>query len=83
MLHYLFLLLELFSQGRAPIDSARIGASNSAEQCKGCHLEEYTEWRASRHSMAWTNDFFQLDYQKNKASTASLAMSVVTSSWPK
>jgi hypothetical protein len=66
MLHYLLLLLELFSQGRAPIDSSRVGASNSAEQCKGCHLAQYAEWRSSRHSQAWTNDFFQFDYQKNK-----------------
>ena len=66
MLHYLFLLLELFSQGRAPIDSSRVGVTNSAQQCKGCHQDEYKEWRSSRHSMAWTNDFFQLDYQKNK-----------------
>lgn len=66
MLHYLFLLLELFTQGKAPIDSSRVGVSNSAEQCKSCHVAEYAEWRSSRHSMSWTNDFFQFDYRKNK-----------------
>ena len=59
-------LLELFSQGKAPIDTARHGADKSAALCRECHAAEYAEWRASRHSKAWTNDFFQFDYQKRE-----------------
>ena len=66
MLRLLLLLIELFSNGRGPIDSSRVGVSNSAEQCKDCHAAQYAEWRTSRHSMSWTNDFFQFDYRKNK-----------------
>ncbi len=66
MLHYLFLLLELFSQGRAPIETSRQGIENSAEECKDCHAPQYAEWRKSRHSLAWSNDFFQHDYKQNR-----------------
>lgn len=66
MLAFLFLFLKLFSQGRAPIDTAREVAKSSAEACRDCHALEYKEWRGSRHSLAWSNDFFQYDYQKDK-----------------
>ncbi len=62
----LLLLFELFSQGRGPIETSRAGAENSAEQCRSCHAAQYREWRSSRHSMAWTNDFFQFDYRKSR-----------------
>lgn len=66
MLAFLFVFLELFSQGRTPIDTSREAEKSSAEACRDCHQLQYEEWRASRHSLAWTNDFFQYDYQQEK-----------------
>lgn len=66
MLVYLFFVLELFSQGRAPIATPPEANTSSAEQCRDCHATEYEEWRGSRHALAWTNDFFQFDYRQNK-----------------
>ncbi len=62
----LLLLFELFSQGRSPIETSRVGENNSAEQCRSCHVAQYKEWRSSRHRVAWSNDFFQFDYRQNK-----------------
>jgi hypothetical protein len=62
----LLLLFELFSQGRSPIETSRAGQDNSAAQCRSCHVAQYNDWRSSRHSMAWSNDFFQFDYRQNK-----------------
>jgi hypothetical protein len=66
MLTALLFLFELFSQGKAPIETGRVGIQNSAAQCGECHALQYEEWRASRHSKAWTNDFFQTDYRSKQ-----------------
>lgn len=66
MLAYLVLLLELFNQGTTPVETGLKGGDNSAEQCRGCHEAVYAEWRGSRHSQAWTSDFFQYDYRQQK-----------------
>tara|TARA_R110002096_G_scaffold239101_1_gene430663 strand:- start:18147 stop:19166 length:1020 start_codon:yes stop_codon:yes gene_type:complete len=62
----LLILFEFFTQGRMPIESSRIGEQNSAILCQPCHTAQYEEWRSSRHSKAWSNDFFQFDYRRNK-----------------
>jgi len=33
-----------------------------ADECGGCHVEIYNEWRQSMHAKAWTDPYFQADY---------------------
>ena len=37
--------------------------SISAESCGSCHEEVYKEWKTSIHSQAWTDPYFQVDYE--------------------
>ena len=34
-----------------------------AEECAACHAEQYAEWRTSIHSQAWTDPYFQKDWE--------------------
>lgn len=34
-----------------------------AEECAGCHREFFDEWRTTIHSQAWTDPYFQTDWQ--------------------
>lgn len=36
--------------------------SLSARECGGCHEEIYSEWARSMHAMAWTDEYFQVDF---------------------
>jgi len=35
----------------------------SAETCGNCHQEFYAEWKTTIHSQAWTDPYFQADWQ--------------------
>ena len=35
----------------------------SAEQCGSCHTDFYREWQTTIHSQAWTDPYFQSDWQ--------------------
>jgi len=35
----------------------------SAQECGRCHSAIYQEWRASQHSRAWTDPYFQVDWR--------------------
>ena len=37
--------------------------SLSATACKECHQKVYSEWKVSRHGVAWTNKGFQEGYE--------------------
>jgi hypothetical protein len=43
--------------------AADLGPFQSAETCRDCHQKEYTQWRESWMSKAWTAANFQHDYQ--------------------
>lgn len=49
-----------------PVDTSRVPAvlgDLSAESCAGCHPDFYGEWRTTIHSQAWTDPYFQADWQ--------------------
>ena len=39
----------------------------SARECAACHQTFYDEWRTSIHSQAWTDPYFQIDWQFDDA----------------
>jgi hypothetical protein len=59
----IFVVTEAFERA---VDTSSVPAplSNlSAEECAVCHREFYAEWRTSMHSRAWTDPYFQADWQ--------------------
>lgn len=49
-----------------PIDSTTVPAplqTLRAEECATCHKAFYDEWRTAMHSRAWTDPYFQTDWQ--------------------
>jgi len=49
-----------------PVDTAQtppVLGKLSAEECGGCHKAFYDEWRTTIHSQAWTDPYFQTDWQ--------------------
>jgi len=49
-----------------PIDTTqapKLFKSLSAKECGGCHQDFYNEWRTTIHSQAWTDPYFQTDWQ--------------------
>ncbi len=47
----------------APAESLR------AEDCGSCHQDVYTDWRTTRHAVAWTNDVFQDGFRADQRDT--------------
>jgi len=39
----------------------------SANECGACHQEFYKEWKTTIHSRAWTDPYFQVDWQFDNA----------------
>jgi len=49
-----------------PIDTRAMPAmlkTLGAQECASCHREFYDEWRTTIHSQAWTDPYFQADWQ--------------------
>ncbi len=49
-----------------PIDTSQappILKTLSAKECGACHKDFYNEWRTTIHSQAWTDPYFQADWQ--------------------
>ena len=49
-----------------PVDTTKTPAvlgNLSAEECGACHGEFYKEWKTAMHSQAWTDPYFQADWQ--------------------
>jgi len=48
-----------------PVDTTQVPpvlGNLSAEECGNCHKEFYKEWRTAIHSKAWTDPYFQADW---------------------
>ena len=41
----------------------------SAAECGSCHADFYAEWRTTIHSQAWTDPYFQADWQFDNSQT--------------
>lgn len=49
-----------------PIDTRQAPAmfeTLRAEECGACHRDIYAEWRSTIHSQAWTDPYFQVDWE--------------------
>jgi hypothetical protein len=49
-----------------PVDTSIVPAplkTLSAAECGSCHTDFYAEWRTTIHSQAWTDPYFQADWQ--------------------
>jgi len=59
----IFLVSDAFER---PVDTSEIPAplqTLSARECGSCHVDFYAEWRTTIHSQAWTDPYFQADWQ--------------------
>lgn len=57
-----------FSEGLEPIRTAiEPGRAARASDCGACHVEEHTQWRASRHASAFSNAVFQEGLRREPA----------------
>ncbi|MEN8108150.1 MAG: multiheme c-type cytochrome [Pseudomonadota bacterium] len=59
----IFIVTEAFER---PEDTSIIPESLAglgARECAACHQEFYEEWRTTIHSQAWTDPYFQTDWQ--------------------
>lgn len=49
-----------------PIDTSQVTpvmGDLTAKSCANCHQDFYDEWRTTIHSQAWTDPYFQVDWQ--------------------
>ncbi len=63
----IFVVSEAFEM---PISTAEVPAllrTLSAEECAVCHKEFYEEWSSTMHSQAWTDPYFQTDWNFDRA----------------
>ncbi|HHH43487.1 MAG TPA: hypothetical protein ENK49_05050 [Gammaproteobacteria bacterium] len=59
----IFIVSDAFER---PISTREVPAplqTLSAAECGGCHPDFYAEWRTTIHSRAWTDPYFQTDWQ--------------------
>ena len=59
----IFLVDDRFAWPVDTSDTPELLIDLSAEQCALCHQDFYDEWRTSIHSQAWTDPYFQTDWQ--------------------
>ncbi len=52
-------LPEVVSTPRAPQERPKVEVKRLMKTCKKCHLDQWKEWKASRHAESWTNPVFQ------------------------
>jgi len=56
----------LSEQAAWPVDTSEVPAilgGLSAKECAVCHQDFYDEWQTTIHSQAWTDPYFQTDWQ--------------------
>ena len=56
----------LNEQAAWPVDTSEVPAvlgGLSAKECAACHQDFYNEWQTTIHSQAWTDPYFQTDWQ--------------------
>ena len=49
-----------------PIDTSQtppVLGRLSSKECAACHQEFYQEWQTTIHAQAWTDPYFQVDWQ--------------------
>jgi hypothetical protein len=59
----IFIITDAFER---PVSTAGVPAplrTLRAEECAACHSAIYAEWRTSIHSQAWTDPYFQVDWE--------------------
>ncbi len=59
----IFVVSEAFERPVSTADLPPSLQTLSAEGCAGCHREFYEEWSTSIHSQAWTDPYFQVDWE--------------------
>jgi len=59
----IFVVSEAFERPVSTADVHPSLQSLSAKSCAGCHQEIYQEWSTSIHSQAWTDPYFQVDWE--------------------
>ena len=59
----IFVVSEAFERPASTADMPPSLQTLSAKGCAGCHREFYEEWSTSIHSQAWTDPYFQVDWE--------------------
>ena len=59
----IFVVTENFERPVSTLEIPDILETLSARECAGCHQEFYDEWQTTIHSKAWTEPYFQKDFE--------------------
>ena len=63
----IFVVDDRFSSPVVTTQTPPVLGKLSARECSACHKEIYDEWRTTIHSQAWTDPYFQVDWQFDDA----------------
>jgi len=59
----IFVVSDAFEYAVPTADAPAMLSNLHAEKCAVCHQAFYQEWQTSMHSRAWTDAYFQTDWQ--------------------
>lgn len=59
----IFVVSPAFERPVSTAEAPAMFGSLSARECAECHQEFFAEWSTSIHSQAWTDPYFQVDWQ--------------------
>ena len=59
----IFTVTDAFERPVSTAHAEGVLSGLSAEDCAVCHRDFFAEWRTSMHSQAWTDPYFQVDWQ--------------------
>ena len=59
----IFIVSEAFESTISTTDAPELLHTLHAEECGVCHRSIYSEWKTTIHSQAWTEPYFQTDWQ--------------------
>ncbi len=59
----IFIVSDAFESTLSTTETSELFHTLRAEECGACHKDIYKEWQTTIHSQAWTDPYFQVDWQ--------------------
>jgi len=63
----IFVVSETFERPVSTVNAPVQFQTLRAEECATCHRDAYDEWRTTIHSQAWTDPYFQVDWEFDRS----------------
>ena len=63
----IFIVSDAFESTLSTTETSELLQTLHAEECGACHQEIYKEWQTTIHSQAWTDPYFQADWQFDRS----------------